>query len=76
MYTGLETDEFRETIHQILAHNTLIWEWVRGHKNAAKFAKIMKMVKKVAATALFQLHNKLEDNSTTHANYKPCTYLC
>ena len=25
-------DKFRETLPRILAHNTLIWEWVRGYK--------------------------------------------
>ena len=33
---GLETDKFRETLPRILTHNTLIWEWVRGHKKYLK----------------------------------------
>ena len=32
MYTGLETDEFCETIHQILAHNMLMGMGQRAQK--------------------------------------------
>ena len=33
---GLEMDKFHETIPQILTYNTLIWDWVRGHKEYLK----------------------------------------
>ena len=58
-------DKFRETILRILAHNTLIWEWFRGHK---KYLKIrQKWRKRAAATALFQLHEEVRGQL-----YHPC----
>ena len=62
MYTGLETDKFCETLPQILVHNMLIWQRVRGHKKYLKICqkspKMAKMGIHVAATVLFQLHDK------------------
>ena len=60
-------DKFRETLPQILAHNTLLWEWVRGHKkipqNSPKITKNGETGSYVPQRC-FSFTTKLDDNST------------
>ena len=58
-------DKFRETLPRILAHNMLIWEWVRGTKNASNF--LQKMAKMEKTGSCYGFMTKLDDNSTAHA---------
>ena len=64
----METNKFHEILPQILAHNRLIWEWVRGHKKCLKVRQKWRNDKnRYLLQHCFSFTTKLDDNSTTHA---------